>query len=77
MIQLTRLNQSKITLNAIFIERIESTPDTVITLLSGKKLHVLESVDEVTKKVTEYYQSIQILGIVGKTKIDGGDDNER
>ncbi|WP_081503715.1 flagellar FlbD family protein [Paenisporosarcina sp. TG-14] len=62
MILLTRLNQSPITLNAIYIERIESTPDTVVTLVSGKKLHVLETVEDVTNKVTAYYQKINLLG---------------
>lgn len=66
MINLTRLNRSKITLNAIFIEQVESTPDTVITLVSGKKLHVLETVDEVTEKVTVYYQQIGLLGSLQK-----------
>ena len=61
MIQLTRLNQSSITLNAIYIERIESIPDTVVTLVSGKKVHVLDTVEEVTQKVTVYYQQINIL----------------
>lgn len=61
MIQLTRLNQSSISLNAIYIERIESIPDTVVTLLSGKKVHVLESVEEVTDKITIYYQKINLL----------------
>lgn len=61
MIQLTRLNQSSITLNAIYIERLESTPDTVVTLLSGKKVHVLETVEEVTNKVSMFYQKINLL----------------
>lgn len=61
MIQLTRLNQSSITLNAIYIERIESTPDTVVTLLSGKKVHVVETVEQVTSKVTNYYKNINLL----------------
>ncbi len=61
MINLTRLNQSSITLNAIYIERLEATPDTVVTLTSGKKIHVLESIVEVTEKVTDYYREINIL----------------
>lgn len=61
MIQLTRLNQTEIVLNAIYIERLEKTPDTVITLTSGKKIHVLETIEEVTKKVTIYYRDINIL----------------
>ena len=61
MIQLTKLNQTPISLNAIYIERIESIPDTVVTLLSGKKVHVLETVEEVTDKVTTFYQKINLL----------------
>mgnify|MGYP003461101532 CR=1 FL=1 len=61
MIHLTRLNRSSITLNAVYIERIESIPDTVVTLLSGKKVHVLETVEEVTDKVTTFYQKINLL----------------
>ncbi|MCD8510263.1 MAG: flagellar FlbD family protein [Bacillus sp. (in: Bacteria)] len=61
MILLTKLNQSPITINAIYIERLEATPDTVVTLLSGKKVHVLESVEEVTDKVTDFYRRINLL----------------
>ncbi len=61
MIELTRLNGTQFSLNAIYIERIESTPDTVVTLLSGKKVHVLEAVNEVADKITAYYQQINIL----------------
>lgn len=61
MILLSKLNQSPITINAIYIERLEATPDTVVTLLSGKKVHVLESVEEVTNKVTDFYQKINLL----------------
>lgn len=61
MIKLTRLNQTPFTLNAIYIERIETIPDTVVTMLSGKKVHVRETVEEVTDKVTAYYQKINLL----------------
>lgn len=61
MIRLTRLNQTPFVLNAIYIERIESTPDTVISLLSGKKVHVLETVEDVADKVTRYYTNINLL----------------
>jgi len=61
MIQLTKLNRTPLTLNAVYIERIETNPDTVVTLTSGKKVYVLETVEEVTQKVTAYYQKINIL----------------
>ena len=66
MILLTKLNQTPFTINAVYIERVEATPDTVVTVVTGKKIHVLESVAEVTDKVTAYYQQISILPTVQK-----------
>ncbi|ANU09169.1 flagellar protein FlbD [Planococcus antarcticus DSM 14505] len=70
MIQLTRLNRSSFVLNAIYIERLESTPDTVVTLTTGKKVHVLESVEEVMDKVTGYYQKLNILPRLHEPNLD-------
>lgn len=61
MIQLTRLNGKTFTLNALYIETVESFPDTTITLTTGRKFIVKESEEEVRKRVTNYYQSIQVL----------------
>jgi len=61
MIELTRLNGKAFTLNALYIEIVESFPDTTITLTTGTKLIVLESEDEVRQKVTAFYNNIQIL----------------
>jgi len=54
MIKLIRLNDKEFALNAEMIESLESTPDTVITLVSGKKCIVKDSLDEVIRKVIEY-----------------------
>ncbi len=54
MIELTKLQNQKIVVNAELIEFVESTPDTMITTTSGKKLIVKESVDEVIEKVIRY-----------------------
>ncbi|MGQ9473271.1 MAG: flagellar FlbD family protein [Candidatus Caldatribacteriaceae bacterium] len=54
MIQVTRLNGSVFTLNADFIEMLEATPDTVITLITGKKYVVEESVEEVVEKIIDF-----------------------
>jgi len=40
--------------NADLIETVEATPDTVVTLTTGHKLIVEESVDEVIRKVVEF-----------------------
>ena len=54
MIPLTRLNKQNIVLNADLIKWIESSPDTVITLLTGEKLVVLESCSEVVEAVIHF-----------------------
>lgn len=51
MIDLTKLNGQQFTLNEATIETIEETPDTVITLTTGRKLIVKESRQEVRNLV--------------------------
>ena len=41
-------------LNADLIETVEATPDTIVTLTSGKKLIVNESPEEVIALVVEF-----------------------
>jgi flagellar protein FlbD len=54
MIVLTHLNGPTFALNADLIERIEATPDTVVTLIGGTKYVVAESVDELVDRVRTY-----------------------
>ncbi|MFD0869184.1 Flagellar protein (FlbD) [Chlamydia abortus] len=61
MITVTRLNGKPITLNALLIETIEETPDTMITLITGKKIMVLETVPETVSRVQQYVQSIGLI----------------
>ncbi|GAB4364564.1 MAG: flagellar FlbD family protein [Calditrichia bacterium] len=56
MITVTKINNKAITINAEMIEFIESTPDTIITMTNGKKIFVLDSVEEVVDKIVEYRQ---------------------
>ncbi|HDM70909.1 MAG: endoflagellar protein [Thermotoga sp.] len=58
MITLTHMNGKTFVLNAEVIETVERTPDTVITLINGKKLVVKEDVEEVINKVIEYKRRI-------------------
>jgi flagellar protein FlbD len=52
MISLARFHSGeRIAINPDLIERIEETPDTVVTLTSGTKYVVGESIDEITEKV--------------------------
>ena len=61
MIEITKMNDSKITVNAEMIEIVEETPDTVITLTSGKKLIAKESRREICDKVIEYRRKISFV----------------
>ena len=54
MIEVTRINNKKIIVNADLIEFIESTPDTIITTTSGKKIIVQDTVKDVIVKVINY-----------------------
>ncbi|MGD9548728.1 MAG: flagellar FlbD family protein [Candidatus Krumholzibacteriia bacterium] len=47
MIKVTKLNGSELVVNADLIEFIESTPDTLISLTTGRKIMVLEDLDTV------------------------------
>ncbi len=60
MIPVTRLNGKTMYLNAELIEAIEATPDTMITLHTGKKLMVSESIDDVVGRVIKYRQKINL-----------------
>ena len=51
-------NDKELVLNAELIETIEETPDTVITLLNGKKLIVEESMDDIVRKVMDYRRAL-------------------
>lgn len=64
MILLTRLNGERFALNVDLIERVEMTPDTVITMTHGAKHVVSESVDEVIDEVRTFKASVLALAQV-------------
>ena len=54
MILVTRINKvTKFYMNEDMIEFIEETPDTIISLNTGKKIAVMESAIEVIEKIRE------------------------
>ena len=64
MIKLTKFNseankKGEFILNAEIIETIEQTPDTVITLVNGKKLIVEERMEEVVRRVMAYRRALK------------------
>ena len=58
VISLRRLNNQPIMVNADLIESLESTPDTVVTLVSGNKLIVRDTMDEIRDRIVEYKRKI-------------------
>lgn len=60
MIAVTRINGSSFYLNALMVESVEETPDTYITLVTGKRLIVLEKAEEVLAKIQKYYTEIGV-----------------
>ncbi len=54
MVTLTRLTGVQFALNPDLIERVDHTPDTVITLVDGTKYLVQETLDEVVAMIIDY-----------------------
>lgn len=54
MIKLTRLNGSSFVLNSDLIQSAERAPDTVVTLLHGERLIVLESESQIVDRVVRF-----------------------
>lgn len=58
MIELTRLNGKQIIINSDLIESVEENPDTVVTLVNGKKIIVRENKYEVKELVKSYKKEV-------------------
>ena len=71
MIALTRINRVPVVINADLIISVESTPDTVITLLNGDRMHVREAVSEVVELAIHYQRRIH-LGDLAAPSLEGG-----
>ncbi|MGN6576154.1 MAG: flagellar FlbD family protein [Nocardioides sp.] len=54
MVPLTRITGVQFALNPDLIERVDRTPDTIITLVDGAKYIVQETLDEVVLAILEY-----------------------
>jgi len=56
MIKLTRLDGEPFILNAELIRYVESRPDTFVTLTTGERVIVGETMDEVVERAVRYQQ---------------------
>jgi flagellar protein FlbD len=61
MIKLTRLGGEAFILNADLIQYVEARPDTFITLQTGERLIVTESMDEVLRRAVAYQQTKHMI----------------
>jgi flagellar protein FlbD len=73
MITVTRLNGEQVVVNAGLIEFIEPIPETMISLTTGRKLTVRESIEEIVQRVKAYegdltltYRTVRQQGTVAK-----------
>jgi len=60
MIHVTRLDGTDVVVNADLISTIERTPDTMLALVTGARLMVRESVEDVVDKVVAYRRRLQL-----------------
>ncbi|MGA2797887.1 MAG: flagellar FlbD family protein [Thermoguttaceae bacterium] len=61
MIKLTRLSGEPFILNAELIEYVEARPDTFVTLTTGQRVVVAESMDEVMRRAVAYQQAKHLI----------------
>lgn len=60
MIEVSKISGETCIVNAENIDIIETIPDTMLVLVSGKKILVLDKPDEVVEKVVAYKQKIYL-----------------
>lgn len=63
MILITKLSGKEQIINCELIETIEATPDTTITMTTGHKIIVKESIDDVIDKVIDYKRKIYLHNV--------------
>lgn len=59
MIELTKLNGSKLVINSDLVEFIEASPDTLITLTTGTKIMVQEKIPEIINAIVHFRRLIR------------------
>ncbi|NEZ45897.1 endoflagellar protein [Clostridium niameyense] len=68
MIKVTGMNKEKFILNAEHIEKIEQVPESLITLVNGKKYIVMETPEEIIDRVKKYKSGVITLGLQGENR---------
>lgn len=60
MIAVHRLRGEPMFLNADLVESIEANPDTVLTLVDGRRIVVADSPEEVADRIVEFRASVLV-----------------
>ncbi|MEM9166989.1 MAG: flagellar FlbD family protein [Planctomycetota bacterium] len=60
MISVTRLNGTEFIVNAELIKTVESTPDTIITLINGDRMVVREPMRDVLERAIDYGRRLRV-----------------
>jgi flagellar protein FlbD len=83
MIHVTKLNNEECIVNCDLIELLEITPDTLLTLTTGRKLMVRETCDEIVELIIAYREKSGLIlahpGMLAsgsRKKSDDEDDEE-
>jgi flagellar protein FlbD len=71
MIRLTRLGGEPFLLNADVICYVDARPDTFVTLTTGERVVVTESLDEVMRRAVAYQQAKHLLPPPGRRQESG------
>jgi flagellar protein FlbD len=74
MVVVTRMDGSHLILNAVMIETVESTPDTVVTMVSGRKFVIKEPAADLVERATVYYRRV---GLIGISRAAGSETSDR
>ncbi len=74
MIKVTRINDTELVINADLIEFVEAIPDTIISLITGKKIMVRNTPDEIIERVAAFKRmSARRVGIPAAGHISESD----
>ena len=60
MILVHRLRGDAVYLNPDLIESVEATPDTIVTLIDGRRAVVSDGVDDVVSRILEFRASVLV-----------------
>lgn len=68
MILLTKINRrDKFWVNENLIEFMEETPDTILSMATGKKIAVAESAEEVAEKINQNWRAARpVAGMLAR-----------